>query len=38
MFGDRVLKRIFENRKDEMTGGWIKLHKEDSLNPAVSQM
>jgi hypothetical protein len=29
VFENRVLKRIFGPRRDEVTGGWRKLHNED---------
>jgi hypothetical protein len=29
MFENRVLRRIFEPKKDEVTGGWRKLHNEE---------
>jgi hypothetical protein len=28
MFGNRVLRRIYGLKRDEMTGGWRKLHNE----------
>jgi hypothetical protein len=28
VFENRVLRRIFEPKKDEVTGGWRKLHNE----------
>jgi hypothetical protein len=28
VFENRVLRRIFGPKRDEVTGGWIKLHKE----------
>jgi hypothetical protein len=32
VFEDRVLKRIFGPKRDEVTGGWRKLHKEELHN------
>jgi hypothetical protein len=32
VFEDRVLRRIFALKKDEVTGGWRKLHIEDVSN------
>jgi hypothetical protein len=29
VFENRVLRRIFEPRRDEVTGGWRKLHNEE---------
>jgi hypothetical protein len=29
VFESRVLRRIFGPRRDEMTGGWRKLHNEE---------
>jgi hypothetical protein len=29
MFGNRVLRRIFGLKKDEVTGEWRKLHNEE---------
>jgi hypothetical protein len=29
VFENRVLRRIFEPKKDEVTGGWRKLHNEE---------
>jgi hypothetical protein len=29
MFENRVLRRIFGPKRDEMTGGWRKLHNEE---------
>jgi hypothetical protein len=28
VFGKRVLRRIFETKREEVTGGWRKLHTE----------
>jgi hypothetical protein len=32
MFENRVLRRIFESKGDEVTGGWRKLHNEELHN------
>jgi hypothetical protein len=32
MFKNRVLRRIFESRRDEVTGDWRKLHNEELQN------
>jgi hypothetical protein len=32
VFENRVLKRIFEPSRDEVTGGWRKLHNEELHN------
>jgi hypothetical protein len=32
MFQNRVLRRIFGPKRDEMTGGWRKLHNEELHN------
>jgi hypothetical protein len=32
MFENRVLRRIFEPKRDEVTGGWRKLHNEEVHN------
>jgi hypothetical protein len=29
VFENRVLRRIFEPKRDEVTGGWRKLHEEE---------
>jgi hypothetical protein len=29
VFGNRVLRRIFGPKRDEVTGGWRKLHNEE---------
>jgi hypothetical protein len=29
VFENRVLRRIFGKKRDEVTGGWIKLHNEE---------
>jgi hypothetical protein len=31
VFENRVLRRIFGPKRDEVTGGWIKLHNEELL-------
>jgi hypothetical protein len=31
VFENRVLRRIFELKRDEMMGGWRKLHNEDEM-------
>jgi hypothetical protein len=31
-FENKVLRRIFQPRKDEMTGGWLKPHNEELQN------
>jgi hypothetical protein len=37
VFENRVLKRIFGPKRDEVTGGWKKLHKEELHNLYSSQ-
>jgi hypothetical protein len=32
MFENRVLRRIFGPKRDEVTGGWRKLHNEEFQN------
>jgi hypothetical protein len=32
MFENRMLRRIFEPKMDEVTGGWRKLHNEELYN------
>jgi hypothetical protein len=32
VFENRVLRRIFEPKRDGMTGGWRKLHNEELHN------
>jgi hypothetical protein len=32
MFENRVLRRIFGQKRDEVTGGWRKLHNEELQN------
>jgi hypothetical protein len=32
VFEKRVLRRIFGPKRDELTGGWRKLHNEELLN------
>jgi hypothetical protein len=36
VFGNRVLRRIFGPRRDEVTGGWGKLHSEELHNLCAS--
>jgi hypothetical protein len=38
VFGNRVLRRIFGPKRDEVTGGWRKLHNEElhNLYPSLS--
>jgi hypothetical protein len=42
VFENRVLRRIFGLKRVEVTGGWIKLHKEELRNlyfsPNISRM
>jgi hypothetical protein len=42
VFEDRVLRRIFGPKRDEVTGGWRKLHKEELhdlySSPSVTRM
>jgi hypothetical protein len=42
VFENRVLRRIFETKKDKVTGGWRKLHNEELQNmyssPSVIKM
>ena len=33
VFENRVLKRIFGTKRDEVTGEWRKLHNEELTNP-----
>jgi hypothetical protein len=32
VLGNRVLRRIFEPKRDEVTGSWRKLHNKELLN------
>jgi hypothetical protein len=32
LFVNRVLRRIFEPKRDEVTGGWRKMHNEELRN------
>jgi hypothetical protein len=32
VFENRLLRRIFGPKRDEVTGGWIKLHNEELHN------
>jgi hypothetical protein len=36
VFENRVLRRIFGPNREELLGGWIKLHKEELHNLYVS--
>ena len=36
VFENRVLRRIFEPKRDEVIGEWRKLHKEELYRNAVS--
>jgi hypothetical protein len=38
VFENRVLRRIFGPKRDEVTGGWRKLHNEDLHNLYSSQV
>jgi hypothetical protein len=38
MFENRVLRRIFGPKRDEVTGGWRKLHNEELHNLYSSPM
>jgi hypothetical protein len=42
VFENRVLRRIFGPKRDEVTGGWRKLHKEELrelyFSPSISRM
>jgi hypothetical protein len=42
VFENRVLRRIFGPKRDEVTGGWRKLHNEELLNlyssPSIMRM
>jgi hypothetical protein len=42
LFGNRVLRRTCEPKRDEMTGGWRKLHNEELydlyLSPSIISM
>jgi hypothetical protein len=37
VFQNRVLRRIFGPRREEVTGGWSKLHNEELCNLYSSQ-
>jgi hypothetical protein len=37
VFENRVLRRIFGRKRDGVTGGWRKLHKEELHNLYTSQ-
>jgi acyl-coenzyme A synthetase/AMP-(fatty) acid ligase len=32
VFGNRMLRRIFETKREEVAGGWRRLHNEEQLN------
>jgi hypothetical protein len=32
VFGNRVLRRIFEPKREEVAGGWRRLHNEELYN------
>jgi len=32
VFGNRILKRIFEPKREKVAGGWRRLHNEDLCN------
>jgi hypothetical protein len=34
-FENRVLRRIFGTKRDEVTGGWRKLHNEELSSPSI---
>jgi hypothetical protein len=36
VFGNRVLRRIFGPKREEVAGGWIRLHNEELHNLNVS--
>jgi hypothetical protein len=36
MFKNRALRRIFVSKRDEVTGEWRKLHKEEIINDVYS--
>jgi hypothetical protein len=36
VFENRVLRRIFGPKRDEVTGEWRKLHSEELHNPQIS--
>jgi hypothetical protein len=37
MFGNRVLRRIFGPKREEVAGGWSRLHHEELRNLYVSR-
>jgi hypothetical protein len=38
MFENRVLRRISEHRREKVTGGWRRLHKEEVHHFTLHQM
>jgi hypothetical protein len=38
VFEDRVMKRIFASKRDEIVGGWRKLHNEELHNLHLRQI
>jgi hypothetical protein len=38
MFGNRVLRRIFVSKREEVTGRWGILHNEEIHNPSSSSI
>jgi hypothetical protein len=38
VFENRVLRRIFGPKRDEVTGGWRKLHNEELPSPSIIRM
>jgi transposase len=38
VFEKRVLREIFELKRDEVTGGWRKLHKEEFITCTLRQV
>jgi hypothetical protein len=38
VFENRVLRRIFGTKKDEVTGGWRKLHNEELITFTLLQV
>jgi hypothetical protein len=37
-FENRVARRIFQQKRDEMVGGWRKLHNEEFVTCTLRQM
>jgi hypothetical protein len=35
VFGNSLLRRIFRQKRDEVTGGWRKLHNEELYNASI---